>query len=510
MTGMRIRTRIVLWFLGLTALLLAVFSASVLQRTHTERIEQLDRALAERALAIAALAERDHGRWEVELDGALFTEESEGAVSSAKAPTFSYAVSAWPDGRVLAHSSSLGVEELEAPAPEALLESEAGPEGRPRQLALHAETRTSPDGRAFRVAVGVFTARADEESEGDDESLPETPEEPALVKVVVAEDLAAILADRRNLARNLGLLGLLTLALAAGAGALLSKRIVDPIATLAHTAEEIRTSGSAKAVPTLGTGDELDALATVLNEAFSRLVEAYDRQARFTADASHELRTPLAVIRTQAEVALRRSRTAEEYQAALSSILGGADRMQNTLEALLILARADSGAGRPATDPVDLGSVVEAAAEEVEPLAREAGVEISRQVPPDCVVRGDAQQLRILVRNLLSNAVQHGGASVTRVCASVHREAATIMLEVSDNGVGIAPDELDHVVERFYRVDLSRSRARGGAGLGLSLVDVIARQHGAVLVMESTPGIGTTARVTFESTGAEVGPPVAS
>ncbi len=220
---------------------------------------------------------------------------------------------------------------------------------------------------------------------------------------------------------------------------------------------------------------------------FRRLEDAWARQAAFTADAAHELRTPLAVVRTQAEVALRNDRTVEVYRAALAHVLAASVRMQDVLEGLLVLARGDE---RLDGAPCDLVEVVRGACGRAAPRA---GVALLVDAPARADARGDARLLGLLVDNLVANALRHTASGVVRV--GVVAEPAAWRIDVEDTGEGIAPEHLGRVFERFYRVDPARSRAEGGAGLGLSIVRAVATRHGGSVELRSTPGAGTTVSV---------------
>jgi two-component system, OmpR family, sensor kinase len=227
----------------------------------------------------------------------------------------------------------------------------------------------------------------------------------------------------------------------------------------------------------------------VLEEAFGRLHEAWLRQARFTAAASHELRTPLAVIRSQAEVALRHERTPQVYKEALTVVVDGAVRLQETLDGLLLLARADAGALSQERAPVCLSDLVDAAITRLTPLHPD-GPSILRVGSDSGLIDGDARQLEVLLQNLLTNAVRHTESS-GRITVALWVEARHVGLAVEDTGEGIPPDVLPRVFDRFFRVDLHRSRGHGGSGLGLSIVQAIAVAHGGTVEVRSTLGVGT-------------------
>ena len=490
MKSLSIRPRIVAWFVMLTGLLLVLFSATVYLSIRTIRMEGLDESLRSRAAALAALVESDHGVLEAEFDGELLPS------AHLLGSMAGYEVFSHPDGELLVRSPSLGDQTIPlATTPVPVPSAGSLPPQRPYQLASRSRTVTLETGERVRVVDGFYVVRSDW---GGEE--PAGGHLPVVVRILVAEDLSKLVTDLRALQATLFLIGLCTLVLAISAGYLLSRRIVDPLAAMAATAEGIGVDDPMKRVPTTGSGDEIDRLASTLNAAFDRLLEAYERQARFTADASHELRTPVSIIRTQAEVAVRRPRTAEEYQLALNTVVDGADRMQGTLEGLLLLARADGGDTERVDEPLDLLAVVHKAVAEVEDEAEAAEVTLQVEADGDCPSRGDERQLQIAVRNLLANAIRHSDAGA-RVVVRLRCADGNAVVEVEDHGEGIPATALRHVFERFYRVDRARARSRGGAGLGLSIVQTIVGQHGGTASLRSKVGEGTTVTVTIPSTG---------
>lgn len=227
----------------------------------------------------------------------------------------------------------------------------------------------------------------------------------------------------------------------------------------------------------------------VASEDFRRLQAAWERQSAFVGDASHELRTPLAIIRTQAEVALRQERPPEQYRASLTAVLAAARRSQDLIEGLLVLARGDEPLDRSPVDLVALAS--EAAAE----IPHKAGVGLGVEGPGAAVVLGDRRLLRVLLDNLLANALRHTEAGAVTV--RIGETTGGWRLEVEDTGEGIAPEHLPHVFERFWRSDPARARAAGGAGLGLAIVRTVAEQHGGRVEARSTPGRGACFVVTL-------------
>jgi signal transduction histidine kinase len=277
----------------------------------------------------------------------------------------------------------------------------------------------------------------------------------------------------------------------------MSRRALAPVEQIAQTAADIEARNLAKRLPLSGSGDELDHLSATLNGMFARLDSAFRRITQFTADASHELRTPAAIIRTTAEVARRKPRTAAEYEAALDRILAESERTTTLIEDLMLLARADSRVEDIAREPVRLAELVREACESADALARAAGIRLTTCELKECTVLGDPAALRRVLLILVDNAVKYsqpGGWVEVRLGAPTAGRANAI-LEVRDNGIGIGAEDLPHVFERFYRASKDRSRKVEGVGLGLSIAQSIAQQHGGKLEIESTPDAGTTARL---------------
>jgi signal transduction histidine kinase len=223
---------------------------------------------------------------------------------------------------------------------------------------------------------------------------------------------------------------------------------------------------------------------------------------RFMADAAHELRTPLTVVRSRAEVALQLSRSSDEYVTALRGIERESTRLGHIVEDLLMLARADAGERPIERQRVFLDDVTLDAAEAARAIATRRSVRVDVEAFEEAPVVGDPILLRQLALILLDNAIKFTLCNgVVRV--AVHSSPTTATLIVSDNGVGIAPDQLPHVFERFYRGDPSRTRngtrdgTSEGAGLGLSIAQWIANEHGATIRIDSQPGHGTRVTVQF-------------
>ncbi len=283
------------------------------------------------------------------------------------------------------------------------------------------------------------------------------------------------------------------LLLAASAGGYwLSRRALAPVDALVRTAQNITGANLSSRLERLETGDELQRLSDTLNEMLSRIESAFLKVSQFTADASHELRTPIALIRTEAEIALRKSRGEEEYREALWHVLSEAERTSILIESLLALARADAGRESLNLQPVDLRKITQDAVQDWGPrvLARNLTfAENITEVP--LVVVGDANSLSRLLNILFDNAVKYTPPPGTIELTLKNKDRRAV-ITIRDTGIGIRQEDLHKVFERFYRADKARSRELGGSGLGLAIAKWIVEQHRGYVTVESSPTKGST------------------
>jgi len=248
-------------------------------------------------------------------------------------------------------------------------------------------------------------------------------------------------------------------------------RTLEPVEAIRREVAEISANALDRRVPVPGTADEIDRLAGTMNGMLDRLEAANRRQRTFVADASHELRSPLAVIRARLEAGLARPGSVD-LKALATGWLDEQARLERLVDDLLLLARADEGSAVGTHDLVDLDELVLAEARDLQARGTVtvdgAGISAGR-------VRGDREQLRRVVRNLLDNAEHHAAHTVS---VALHQDEDLVELVVGDDGPGIPPDERQRVFERFVRLDGDRNRRGGGAGLGLSIVRDIVAAHG--------------------------------
>lgn len=321
---------------------------------------------------------------------------------------------------------------------------------------------------------------------------------PSGPRLVVGRSIAREQYELSRLAWLLIGAGAAVMTLGLAGGWWLATRAIRPIQAISDTAGKIAEGSLAERINISDTDNELGRLALTLNATFARLesafddqTRAYERQAQFTADASHELRTPVSVVLTQAQSALARERTPEEYRNALEVCQRAAERMRRLVESLLTLARLESDPSRAAAEPCELGRLASEAVEMLRPIAAQHRVELRLDLrPASCL--GDAGLLGQVATNLIANAIHYNrpGGKV-RVAVEVARATRSAILLVEDTGQGIGPDDLPHIFERFYRADKSR-HGNGRTGLGLAITKAIVDGHGGTIHATSVPGQGST------------------
>jgi two-component system, OmpR family, sensor kinase len=322
---------------------------------------------------------------------------------------------------------------------------------------------------------------------------------PFLTRLLVGRSIVRERAEQHNLALLLATSGAGVLVIGLAGGWFLSARAVRPIQAIASAAQEISASNLSRRIDVDDAKSELGTLARVLNDMFARLDGAFQQQVRFTADASHELRTPLSVIHTHSQLALSRDRSAEEYRQTIATCLRASNRMKSLVDSLLILAGADAGRLSLNRQPVNLRDLAEESIAMVGSLAVEKHVSIESSLL-DASLFADGPRMVQVITNLLTNAIRYNvdGGKVNVTTGNDGRHAT---ITIADTGSGIPPEHGSHLFERFYRVDVARSRDAGGSGLGLAICKTIVDAHEGTISFVSEVGKGTTFTVGLVAAG---------
>jgi signal transduction histidine kinase len=386
---------------------------------------------------------------------------------------------------VVERSRSLGGKDLPAPAPNELAPL---PSRRDRRLAW-----TITDGfDGHRLRVVTLVVSRGRVGDGDDDAAPDGPR--VTVAVQVARSLADVDRARRQALSALAIALPIALLIGSAGAFLVAWRATSPIERLSRDARAIG-AGSLARLDLSRVEGELRVLGETLNAAFDRLGEAIEREHRFSSDAAHELRTPLSIARSRLELTAMRERDPKEYQAAIATALEALDRLEKVASSLLVLARAESGS--VAGERHDLRAIASRAVESTRPLAQSASVPLSIALPDvELPVVGSGALLERVIANLVENSVRHGG-SPAGVEIQIRAVEPGAEVHVLDRGPGFPDDFLPRAFERFARGDASRTRATGGAGLGLAIARAIARAHGGEVAAARREGGGAEVVVTL-------------
>lgn len=429
-----LRTRLVLWYALVLTIVVALYGGAVVYQSWRSTIAGVDAELDGYAREVSnALKPVRGGRFDLELppDAAVYFFSREGGRA--------YYVIRDPTGKLVDQSD---------------------PE-------LHADTPARPAG-ATREKVLITSTGA---------------------TILVGRDISDLHRARWGLFLNVALAGAVTLAIAILGGWFVAGRALAPIKRISRTARAMSDGDLNARIEVERTDSELEQVASTLNDAFDRLRLAVDQERRFIADASHELRTPISVLRAETEWALDRERSVPQYKEALTVGRRAALRMQDVVERLLALVRADVSREIQDPAPVAVRTLIEDVTAWLAPMAQARGVRLSVAGDPFSV-NGDAEQLREALNNVIANAILYNtsGGSVT---ISTRESGGTARIEVADTGIGIPHDAVPRVFDRFFRVDKARSREMGGSGLGLSIARTIFLAHGGDITCTSEPGVGS-------------------
>ena len=449
-----IRFRLTVWYLLVIAVLLACFGAAAYIMLSYQLHRNLDESLRSKAVEIEGDLKIDAGQVSIagQPTDLVMVYDSNGAQLRRLGPSVTFA----------------GVNRLVASA---LLGQSSFATG------------NTPEGQTLRLFASPFTV------------LPDT-----RVAVVVGRPETEIETVLGNVKSILWLSAVVAICLAAVGGSVLANRALYPVFTMTGAAENIGETSLSHRMQIHGE-DELGRLGSTLNRMIDRLETAFNRQRQFAADASHELRTPLSVIQAESSLALGKERSAEEYRKSLEVVSQEVDYMTTMLGNLLSMARSEAGKDPLKFEKVNLMDLMTEVSANAELLAREKGLQFNRGSFDNVVVEGDRVRLKQMFLNILENAVRYtpAGGSVSVSLASKDRFA---VVSIADTGIGIPEEQLPLIFERFYRVDKARSRAQGGAGLGLAIAKHIVDNHGGRIDVESRVRKGSTFKVLLPLDGA--------
>ncbi len=463
--NLSIRARLTAWNVLALAIILTTFSATAYWYARRALLHTLENTLEMQADAVADSYDPEEGRFEILHSDELEADE---------------ALSSWirivkSDGHVFYETPALRAAGWPFPLEQARQLSD-----RSKRLL---QSRTAPNGARFREIVYPIWHGS------------------TLVGwVQLALPLEQVSEPLGRLLRSLLLAAPLALLLAAFSGYWLAGRALRPVELIRSRAQEISQANLSSRVPVENPHDELGRLARTFNEMLDRLQEAFESQRRFMADASHELKTPLSVLRARWEREIENAELPRSLRERLVRDVEELARLNKLVEDLLLLTRADGGKIVLNRETVELKRVLESVLEDARTLAGEKKQKLEADLDERAAVRGDSGRLHQLFLNLLDNAVKYSPPGA-RVRLSCRREDNSVVVEVSDDGQGIPPEDLPRIFDRFYRVDKSRSRELGGSGLGLSICKWIAEAHGGSISIESAPGQGTTVTVRLPAEG---------
>jgi len=478
-----IRFKIVFWYTVILVLVLALFSSLLyinLRRTLNEDLNDLLRLKAE------GVADSIDTYWEMEKNEGLSTGAAKEAFSKINNLNFTRIAERWveeqpSDPELLGSFVTIFGPKSEEIASSENLSGIIFPDKENLEEALHGRTRF--ENRAFQKApsgsaglMRIFTMPIFE-----DNSLA------YIVRVGIPMTYLQNALNRLRLAFFL-LLPLMVL-LSGVAGLFLANLIISPLKKIIDNVRRITAENLKLRIKLPDTKDEINELVDTFNVMLEKLDGAFSTQRQLIQDVSHELRTPLTIMRGEMDVSLKKARSPEEYVEVLRSCLEEIGRLSRLVENLLILSRIESHETGMEIRAVPLMPLLKDIVSDINILADKKGVSIKCTGSDEIIVQGDEHYLRRAFLNIIDNAVKY-----TNPCGRVLIESARIntgaQIRISDNGIGILPENLPFIFDRFFRGDKSRSTE--GYGLGLSISKSIIEAHRGILFIESTPGQGTS------------------
>ncbi len=458
---MPIRIRLTLWYTGLLAIILFVLGLGVYSFLRQALIAEIDNTIRSHADGVVALFNEENDPLTVLISGRARIPAIDVFASQV------YVQIRGRDGHVVQRSTNLG--EFTLPGREDVFRA---------SLAGQAVTYEAREGtRHIRIYSAPIRLRSGQ-----------------IIGVVeVGQSMEGLDATLRTLRLALIIGSGAGLLLAALVGAFLARAALRPVDEITRTARQIAMGHGPeeleRRLQIQQPNDEVGRLASTFNEMLERLERLFQMQQQLVADVSHELRTPLTTLRGNLDL-LRRGAVDDPQmrEEAIVAMEAEVSRMSRLLSDLLLLAQADAGI-QLQLEPVEMDTLLLEVYRQALMMAG-GRVKVHLGHEDQALVMGDADRLRQLLLNLVDNAIKYTppGGEVT---LSLVREPGWVRVTVADTGIGIAPEDLPHIFDRFYRADKARSRAMGGTGLGLSIVQWIAQAHGGQITVESRPGEGS-------------------
>jgi len=317
---------------------------------------------------------------------------------------------------------------------------------------------------------------------------------PGGFRLLIGHDLGDRARIGKVMVRALALSLVFFAALGAIGALFVARRVLKRIDDMNTSAQGIMAGDLTRRLPVSGSGDELDRLAEGLNEMLGRISELMTGLQEVSDNIAHDLRTPLTRLRNHAEAALAFGGDAAAYRQALEKTIEESDQLIRIFNALLLIARAEAGGDLGPLQPLDIGEAARSVAELYEPIAEEEGVALTVRADDGLRVRGNRELIGQAIANLVDNALKYGAsqkgdaAAKPDVVITARRAGESVVLTIADQGPGIAPEDRARALERFVRLEGSRSRP--GSGLGLSLAAAVARMHGGTVELEDNqPGL---------------------
>ena len=281
---------------------------------------------------------------------------------------------------------------------------------------------------------------------------------------------------------------------------LLAGHYTKPIKQLSSHMRELAPDSLSRPIEVESGGEEIQELVKSFNQMTGQLSEAFAMQSRFSVSAAHELRTPLAVLRTRLDVFKKKEREQKEYDELVQTMETYVDRLSSLISNLLELTETGE---LPEVEDISLDSVIKTVVKDLEPVAHEHEVKIHTDIEP-LTVRGNGSLLYRALYNLVENAIRYNEKEGS-ITIDLKNQDTAGMVKIADTGVGIAPEARELIFEPFYRVNKSRSREFGGAGIGLSLVKAILKRHGAFIAVDANEPQGSVFTITFPKDGSADG-----